>query len=322
MSARETLAALAATARRGLPWLVALAILTVLVREIRLEPLRDAFRHGAYLALAAYIVLETLLALPADAFAAREALAAAGVRRPWREVLQARGASYLLGLVSYMAGQGGMGWYLARTGVPVGRSAGAVLLLMITNGMVMVVLGAAGLGTALTRGALAGAPRELLFLTIAAALAGTVAYLGVIAARRGGPPAIASSHRSSRRGVAGHLPRFRGSPPPHAAADHSPLGSVSDLGDRRAVLSTWCGAESGRAAWWRRCRRPRRSGNDPGTAGAVLQPLGDGAPTSDSRAAAVLAFSLVHHVAGLIVQGGIGLACLIPLRRTLRRGEA
>ena len=119
--------ALAAGARRWLPWLVAVAILAILVREIQLDALRAAFRHGAYLALSAYIVLEIVLVLPLDAFGTREALAAAGVSRPWKEVLLARGASYLLGLLSYVAGQGGMGYYLARTGAPVGRSAGAVL---------------------------------------------------------------------------------------------------------------------------------------------------------------------------------------------------
>lgn len=316
MSARETLVA---AARRGLPWLVALAILAVLVREIRLEPLREAFRHGAYLALAAYIVLETLLALPADALGAHEALAAAGVRRPWREVLLARGASYLLGLISYMAGQGGMGWYLARTGVPVKRSAGAVLLLMITNGMVMVVLGAAGLGAALAQGALAGAPRELLLLTIAAAFAGVLVYLIVLAARPTWLTRYDLLAPLFEAGVTGHLRACA------ARLPHMLLLAVLHWGAFR-IWGIAVPAERGLAL-------------NPVVLFVAALPIAPGglgttqalqvlffspfamASSSDGRSAAVLAFSLVHHVAGLLVQGMIGLACLVPLRRSLKAGH-
>ena len=123
------------------------------------------------------------LALPAEQVALdpREALAAAGVVRPWREVLHARGASYMLGLVSYLAGQGGMGFWLAESGVPAGRAAGAVLLLMIANGIVLVLLGAAGLAVEMSR--LEGVRTDLLLLTIAAAVAGILVYLIVIAVR-------------------------------------------------------------------------------------------------------------------------------------------
>ncbi|HYN23239.1 MAG TPA: lysylphosphatidylglycerol synthase domain-containing protein [Thermoanaerobaculia bacterium] len=313
MSARETLAA---AARRGLPWLVGLAILAVLVREIRLEPLLDAFRHGAYLALAAYIVLETLLALPADAFGARAALAAAGVRRPFLEVLQARGASYLLGLISYFAGQGGIGWYLARTGVPVGRSAGAVLLLMITNGMVMIVLGAAGLGAALAGGALGGAPRELLFLTIVAALAGTVLYWILLAVRPRWLSRYSLLAPLFEAGVAGNLRAFA------ARLPHMLLLTILHWGAFR-VWGIAVPVERGVAlnpVVLLIAALPIAPGGL-GTTQALqvlfFSPWAMGS-TPDSRAAAVLAFSLVHHVFGLIVQGAIGLACLLPLRRALR----
>ena len=96
---------------------MAAAILAFLVREVRVDELRAALRHGAWLALSAYIVFETVVTLPADAFGTREALAAVGMPRRFSEVLVARGASYLVGLLSYLAGQGGMGYYLVRTGV-------------------------------------------------------------------------------------------------------------------------------------------------------------------------------------------------------------
>lgn len=302
-------------ARRWLPWLVAAAILAVLVREIRLDALRDAFRHGAWLALSLYIVLEIVLALPADAFGTRAALAAAGVPRPWKEVLLARGASYLLGLLSYVAGQGGMGYYLARTGVPAARSAGAVLLLMIANGIVLVILGAAGLGAELARGGLDGAPRELLLLTIAGAFAGTLAYLGVIAAR----PRWLARHGLLaplfEAGLGGHL-RAVAARFPHMlllAALHWGAFRVWGIAVppvRGLALNPIVLLISALPV------TPGGLGTTQALQVLFFSPWAPAA-TTDGRAAAVLAFSLVHYVVSLVVQGAIGLACLGPLRRSL-----
>lgn len=298
---------LAAGARRWLPWLAALAILAVLIREVRLEPLREALRHGAWLALSAYIVLETLVALPADAFGTRTALAAAGVPRPWSEVLLARGASYLLGLVSYVAGQGGVGFYLARTGVPAGRSAGAVLLLMIANGIVLVLLGAAGLGIELRDpGQLEGVRTDLLLLTIALALAGILAYLTVIAARP--------------RWLTGH-------------GLLAPLFEAGLGGHLRAILARFPHMLLLAALHWGAFRIWGIA--VPPVRGLALNPIvlliaalpvtPGGLGTTQAlqvlffspyaSAPAVLAFSLVHHAIGLIVQAAVGLGCLTFLRR-------
>jgi uncharacterized membrane protein YbhN (UPF0104 family) len=291
-------------ARRWLPWLVALAILTVLIREVRLDALREAFRHGAWLALSLYIVLETLVALPADAFGTREALAAAGVPRPWSEVLLARGASYLLGLLSYVAGQGGMGFYLARTGVPPGRSAGAVLLLMIANGIVLVLLGAAGLAIELDR--LDGVRTDLLLLTIAAALAGTLAYLIVIAVRPRWLERYSLLAPLFEAGLGGHL-RAILARIPHMlllAALHwgafriwgIPVPPVRGLALNPIVLLIAALPVT-----------PGGLGTTQALQVLFFSPYGS--------APAVLAFSLVHHAISLIVQAGIGFGCWRFLRR-------
>jgi uncharacterized membrane protein YbhN (UPF0104 family) len=290
--------------RRWLPWLAALAILAFLIREVRLDALREAFRHGAWVALSLYIVLETLVALPADAFGTREALAVAGIPRPWSEVLLARGASYLLGLLSYVAGQGGMGFYLARTGVPAGRSAGAVLLLMIANGIVLVLLGAAGLGIELSR--LEGVRTDLLLLTIVAALAGILAYLIVIALR----------------------PRWL-----ERYSLLAPLFEAGLRGHLRAILARFPHMLLLAALHWGAFRIWGIA--VPPVRGLALNPIvlliaalpvtPGGLGTTQAlqvlffspygSAPAVLAFSLVHHVIGLIVQAGVGFACWTLLRR-------
>lgn len=293
-------------ARRWLPWLAALVILAFLVREVRLNALRDALRHGAWLALSAYIVLETLVALPADAFGTRAALAAAGVPRPWSEVLLARGASYVLGLISYVAGQGGMGFYLARTGVPAGRSAGAVLLLLIANGIVLVLLGAAGLAIELDR--LEGVRTDLLLLVIAAAFAGTLAYLIVIAIRPRWLTRYSLLAPLFEAGIGGHLrailARF-----PHMlllAALHwgafriwgIPVPLARGLALNPIVLLVAALPIT-----------PGGLGTTQALQVLFFSPYGS--------APAVLAFSLVHHAVGLIVQAAVGFGCLALLRRRM-----
>lgn len=303
--------------RRWLPWLAALAILAFLVREVRLDPLREAFRHGAWVALSAFIVLETVLTLPADALGTRAALAAAGVDRPWIEVLLARGTSYLVGLISYFAGQGGMGFYLARTGVSVGRSAGAVLLLMIANGIVLVVLGAVSLGIELARGGLGEtANSDLLLLIVAAALAGTAAYLAVIAARlrwlaRYGllAPLFEAGLRGHFRAIAARFPHMLLLAALHWGAFRIwgidvPLGRGLALNPVVLLIAALPVTPGG-------------LGTTQALQVLFFSPW-SAAATPDARAADVLAFSLVHHVVGLVAQGVVGLACLLLLRREER----
>lgn len=295
-----------AAVRRWLPWLVALALLVFLVLQVEPDSLRDAFRHGPWLILAAYIVLEVVVALPADAFGTREALAAAGVERPWSEVLLARGASYLLGLLSYVAGQGGMGFYLARSGVPVGRSAGAVLLLMIANGIVLVVLGAVSLALELARGTLQGVRTDLLLLTVAAALGGTLAYLLVIALRPRWLERYSLLAPLFEAGLGGHLRAIL------ARFPHMLLLALLHWGAFRI--------------WGIAVPLVRGLALNPIVllvAALPVTPGGLGTTqalqvlffSAYASAPVVLAFSLVHHVIGQMVQAAVGLVCLTLLRR-------
>jgi hypothetical protein len=87
--------------------------------------------------------------LLADSIALYIALRAA-LRVPLRftDVLLVRGASWLLALVNYGAGQGGIVWFLHRRhGVPVARATGAVLL--ATGAFLLAVVAAVAGGLAL-----------------------------------------------------------------------------------------------------------------------------------------------------------------------------
>jgi len=295
--------------RDWLPWVVAAVILGWLAYRVPLDALRVALRHGAYVPLALYVLLESVAVLPLDAFATREALALAGVRRTWTELFLLRGATYLLGLVSYVAGQGGIGVYLARRGVRAGRATGAMLFLMISNGIVLAVIASLGLLADLPR-----ERRELLLLMACGALAGIVLYLAVIAVA---PPWLARRAALTplfEAGLAGHL-RAAGARLPHL------LGlAVLNWGAFRVwgiVVPFWQGLALTTVVLLAGALPLTPSGL--GTV-QVLQVLffarwAAGADAA-ARAADVLALSLVHHVFNLVWQALLGLVCLAALRRT------
>lgn len=295
-------------ARRWLPWLAAVAILGWLTARVPVAALRVALGHGAYLPLALYVLAETLAILPLDVFATREALTIVGVRRGFRELFLLRGATYLLGLLSYVAGQGGVGVYLARSGVRASRAAGAMLFLMVSNGIVLVVIAALGLLVDLPHGR-----RELLLFLIFGALAGIVLYLVVIALRPrwlAGRPPLAPLFEA---GVAGHL---------KAAAARLPhLAVMAAL--QWGAYRVW-GIP---VPFWRSLAlmtvvllvaalpiTPSGLGTSQALQVLFFSPWAAGIDAA-ARGADVLALSLVHYVFGLVCQALLGFGCWVGLRR-------
>jgi hypothetical protein len=294
--------------RRWLPWIAAFLILGWLFARVPGDALRAALRHGSYLVFASFILFETVAILPLDAFATREALAIAGVRRGFTDLLLLRGATYLLGLLSYVAGQGGVGVYLARTGVRAARVAGAMLLLMISNGIVLVLIAGFGL--------LADLPhdrRELLLGLIAAAFAGIVLYLSLLAVR---PRWLAERPFFTplfEAGVRGHV-RATAARLPHLLVMAAlQWGALRIWG---IPVPFWRGVSLMTVVLLVAALPITPSGL--GTA-QVLQvlffsPWAPGAEAA-ARSGDVLAQSLAHYVFGLIWQAGVGLVCLGLLRR-------
>ena len=119
--------------RRLWPWLVGLAILAVVATRIPFDAFVGELGSGPHLVLAAVDLLVVSCVLVSDSASTWVGLVALRMRRPLREVLAVRGATYLLFLVNYALGQGGFGYYLHRTGIPALRSAGATLFLIGTN---------------------------------------------------------------------------------------------------------------------------------------------------------------------------------------------
>ncbi len=293
------------------PWLVAGATLLWLFHVVPLDALERAIRRaplGLFIALVAVYVLATLAA---DSFATwvtfRRALP--GTPVTWLETAVLRGASYLLALLHYGIGQGGLAWFLHRKHkVPLARAAGAVVL--ITGVNVILVAFTAAIGVALG-GAPAAPGLRALVLGLSCAFP---AYLMVIAARPGFLRKLAFLRPLFDAGVGGHLVAAAARLPHIAVllAGHilamrlfgvkPPLGQALALLPIVFVVATLPIAPSGL-----------------GTAQAAAIALFSrfAAGTVDERQAAVLGYSLALQFLGLIGQAVLGVVCL----RLATRGD-
>ena len=302
--------------RRLWPWLAAAALLAWLVWRLPLDEVRRALAAGPWPALALYTLPLAALTLVADAWATRAGLAAAGVRLPAGELLLVRGASYLLGLVSYTAGQGGIGVYLHLRGLAAPRAAGCVLFLLGCNLTALVAAAAAG------RSAGGPAPAGLRGVDAALLAAGgaLLVYYAIVAAR---PRRLAE-----RPGLA---PLFSAGLRGHLIATAARLPHVAAL-----ALGQWG------ALWIWGVRMPLAQGLallplvlfvaalpiTPAGLGTVqaaqvvlLSSFAPGA-TAAAREAAVLAFGLAFAALGLAFQAATGALCLALLARRRRAAGA
>lgn len=166
--------------RRVVPWLVAAVTLGYLFATVHPGELRNALAGAPLGAFVGFVAVFVLFVLTSDTFATwatfRWSLPEAGLT--FRETLDIRGASYLLAIVHYGAGQGGIAYFVARRhGVPLARAAGAVMLIMGVN-VVAVTL------TALVGVLLGGAPASPAVRAVVFGLAlAFPGYLAVIALR-------------------------------------------------------------------------------------------------------------------------------------------
>jgi hypothetical protein len=291
------------------PLLVALAILAYLFTRIPREDLWQALKTGPWLWLAAYIVLVVLLALLADTYATVVALGVMGLEPRFSQVFLVRGATYLLGLLNYSLGQGAFGFYLQRSGLAMARAAGIVLFLLITNSGVFLVI--SGLGV-LAGVFLGGNFSGLAFLALGLA-GGLLAYLGLVAMRprvlqgwRLTAPLLEAGLGGHWRAAAGRLPHvlimiltFWGAL--HLWGIPIPLRQGIILIPIVLFLSALPVTPAGLGTFQ----------------AAMVVLIGPYAPLAhpEARAAMVLAFSLVYHFLGIIVQASLGLWCLQKIKR-------
>jgi uncharacterized membrane protein YbhN (UPF0104 family) len=316
-------------AGRWLPWLVAAAILAVLTLRLPRAQLLRSLAAGPSWQVALCSVAVVGVALLADVWATLAAFAATGVRCRWRGVLPARGATYLLGLLNFAVGQGGMGLYLHRAGVAPLRVLGTLLFLFATQVGALAAVAAAGtlppaLGAGVAGaggGPLAGSLPLPAAVPVVTALAAAFAMLLVVLAWR---PAWLSRHRllapAFAAGGGGFL-RATAARLPHVVIMVAGLwlglrlwGVALPLARGLIVLSV---------AVLVTVLPIAPSGL--GTLELALVELTSAyapGPTATAQRASVLAFSFVYHLFAIAAQAAVGLLCLAWLARRARRGRA
>jgi hypothetical protein len=310
-------------ARRWLPWLVAAAILAVLIARLPRAQLLHALAAGPSWKVALCSAAVVGAALLADVWATLAAFAATGVRCRWRGVLPARGATYLLGLLNFAAGQGGMGLYLHRAGVGPLRVLGTLLFLFATQIGALAAVAAAGIATDAIAGGAGGGPMagSLPDLTgslpLSAALAGAFALLLVLLAwrpawlarRRVLAPAFAAGGGGFLRATAARLP--------HVLAMVAGLwlglrlwGVALPLARGLVVLSVAVLVTVLPIA-------PSGLGTLELALVGLTSAYAPG-PTVAAQRASVLAFSFVYHLFSIAAQAAVGVLCLTWLARRAR----
>ncbi|MHB9072547.1 MAG: lysylphosphatidylglycerol synthase domain-containing protein [Desulfobaccales bacterium] len=288
---------------------MALAILAYLFARIPRAELWDALANGPWFWLGAYSVLVVLLALLADAYATDIALTVTGLKLRFSQIFLVRGATYLLGLLNYSLGQGAFGVYLQRSGVATVRAAGIMLFVLIVNFGVFLFMSCLGVLT----GALFGGGFAR-FASLALGLTGgLLAYLSVVSLR----PRFLQGWRLIapllEAGLGGHL---------RAAAGRMPHVLV-------LILTFW-----GALHLWgipipllkgiilipvilflsALPITPAGLGTFQGSMVLLISPYVP-LDNPEARAATVLAFSLVYHFLGIIIQAILGLWCFQKIGR-------
>lgn len=299
----------------GLAWLAAFALIAALVARVSWTELRTAWGERATVGFVLWVVVLTALPLPFDAWATRRALARLGLAFGWRELMLARGASYLPGLLHFTAAQGGLLLYLVRRGTALPRATVALLFVAATQALGLLALaGFALLGgpPAPLAGAVAG--------SLAALGAGAAIYLVLVAL---GPARLGPIGR--HRALAPLLAAGLGG---HLAATAERLPHLLSL-----VVVSW----GALAIWGIAVPLPTALALmplvvligmvpvTPGGLGSVqlaqvllFAPWAPGATLAE-RQADVLACGLTGHLLGLLAQAAIGLFCLARLPAAARR---
>ena len=296
--------------RRLWPWLLGVAILVAIARRVPFAAFQSAIHDGPHLRLFAVDMLVIVAVLFADTFATWVALRVNAT--PWTgpRVLAVRGATYILSLLNYAVGQGGIAYYLHKDGMPTPRAAGITLFTMGTTLATLLLLTTA---TWLIGGQATG---TLMWWTLVGGCVAFALYLVAIAIR---PASLA------RRELL--APLFDTGLGGHALAIAARLPHVALI-----VLGHWFAM----IAWNIHVPFYAAATVMPAVviAGVIpISPAGLGttqaalvyffsdfvaAPTADARAGAVLAFSIVHFVYALVGQLAVGLLCLPLARRSER----
>jgi len=183
---------------RLLAWVVTAGLLVLLFRKIPFSQVVAAARGAAPWTIPVTLLVSVCIYV-ADSFAIWKTFGWFLAPLSWVEVLLVRGATYLLAVINYNAGQGAIVYFVHRVArVPVMRGVSTVLLIMGVNVLALLFL---------ATGALAVAPAvpHPVVVLVGVAYAGLALYVALVIAR---PRWLASRPLFDvllNAGIGGHL---------------------------------------------------------------------------------------------------------------------
>jgi hypothetical protein len=293
-----------------LPWLVAIVVLGWLFTTVPGDALVGALRRVPLRLYLVLVVAHATATLLADGLAClitiRYALGARVLR--YLDAVTIRGATYLLGLVNYGVGQGGIAYFLnQRHGVPLPEAFGVVLLMAGINVSLVAAAAAAGL---IFGGAPAQPALRAVVLTLACVFP---AYLVVLAWRPGWLARIRLLRPLFDAGLKGNLMGLLARTPHVVVLLTGHFLAMRLFGVRPTPAQTLTLLP---LVFFVAVVpvSPFGLGTAQATAVALLSPLA-AFPREDDRQAAVLAYSLSYQALGMIVQALLGVSFLRRLTR-------
>jgi hypothetical protein len=125
--------------RRLVPWVVSVAILTILIRRAGQPAIYEAARNARLFLLGAVTVICTAGMFLLDALALSRVVSWFNCRASPREMAPVKAAAYLINVINYNAGSGAIAFWLRQCkGVPFLEGASSLLFLNVVDAMVLV----------------------------------------------------------------------------------------------------------------------------------------------------------------------------------------
>lgn len=143
--ARRT-GAIGRVARSVLPWIVTVLIFVYIFRQVPISDVRDALRLVRLDLFLPLVVVVFIIYFAADALAHNLAFRWLAASTRFFEVLLARAATYILTMVNFFAGQGGLGYWLVRVkGASPGEATSSIVFVMFMELFLIFFLGSVGI---------------------------------------------------------------------------------------------------------------------------------------------------------------------------------
>lgn len=280
-----------------------LGILGILIFRVKWHDFFLYLAAGPWLFLLLYVIIQVIVTLLADAFATRVSLAVTGIKWRFKQTFLRRGSTYLLGVINYALGQGGLGYYLHQQGIQIGRATGTILFMFIININLTFLVAACGIL----------AQNSALTILVYSWIMIISCYLITIVMKPGFFSRNPVLHPLFEAGILGHFT---------AAIGRMPHVLILVLGHWGALFIWGIAVPFYQALVLIPVILL--------TAALPITPLGLGTtqvaqvllfsqyvnlPAAAAREAAITAFSLVYYALAVMTQCGIGLLCWLRLKR-------